>query len=601
MAWSFWARVIPSAAACLLCAVASADAYGGFGFREIPHVPGFRLTKEGFKVSDAPSDTFKFGAPFKAFRPKAVNAYQALYQGDDFALAPGALRVSVFNPGFELYFPLGFELQLTSSLSPYLTWSEGTVNAGVPAAPAKWLMVSFQDGQPPVLMSFAEPSQFQLTGVSGEWRLRPVGRFKGWVRFTAPFGPNKIFSSVEALGAAVQKITKLEPFVQEPGPVLVSQQTRSDAGGVTQVWTFDKPGAVLPMPVLLSKHGGYPVKVLTGVTEPLVDLVDGPVAFSKEPRIAVFFPMRRIPVGRSLTVGDTGYLPPATVSSLDVPTVVELALANLTCQRDRYVAEAVAAARQEFSQDLKAVKEPATGSQSWIAADGSGVDVAAANALLEQTVVASGGQPTTKNLLLGSLSDRMDMATWLIAGANPDSARRATGLFTFAAALGMEPETRLRAAMAQCGLAAQSMLPTFQARRGFAVKPTSTINPLAALRTSLFVDGAVRSKIEPYLASLLANVRIMTPAATRLEKHADGYLVSWVHEAESPRVLELVTGYPIEVEAKANLAKVVPRSLLGVTTLEIEPAGPGECQILLRLPEYAETLPVAVRPPAYDE
>ncbi len=155
--------------------------------------------------------------------------------------------------------------------------------------------------------------------------------------------------------------------------------------------------------------------------------------------------------------------------------------------------------------------------------------------------------------------------------------------------------------MAQAGLATKSALRLYRERRKMAAVPGSMIDPLAALRTGLFSDGSVTSGSDPFVAGLLSEVRLMTGATTRVEPHANGVLVSWIQEEGAPRSVELLTAYPIEVEAVANLSKVVPHSVLGVTSLSIETTGAGMCQILLRLPEWAKPLPKAAPPPVYTE
>ena len=103
------------------------------------------------------------------------------------------------------------------------------------------------------------------------------------------------------------------------------------------------------------------------------------------------------------------------------------------------------------------------------------------------------------------------------------------------------------------------------------------------------------------MESLLAEVRLLSPVRVATVKTAQGYIVTWEHREEAPRSLTLLTGYPIEVEAKSNLAGIKPSSTLGMTSLTFEPKEPGLCSVLLKLPEWARDLPESVPVPVYEE
>lgn len=580
---------------------ASSQGLARFAYDAIPQPPGFKLDANGFRVDGAAGDTIKFASSIEKAWHKELTPYNVLVQGRDYALTPGAVRVTAFMPGFELYFPLGLELRMTSNLSPFLSWGEGTVNAGVPTAPSKWVMLSFQDKQPPVLLVTSEPVQYELSGKSGDYKLRTLGRYKGWVRVLAPLGSRGLSSSVSALGEAVQQVKRGAAQIKVPSPQLLSFQAKAEEDAVVGVWTFDSAGAALPPPVLLCRAGGFSTSVLTGTTEPLLDVSEGPVAFSKEPRIAVRFPLRRVPLGRPLAEGKMDWELPGSVSGFDYAGVSELALAQLIPQRSPELHALTQGTLEEFSRSLSVNRLPITGQTSVLPESGDGLDLVASHLLLQMCSMIASGENPPLGFHYPAVLDRMDARLWLLVASQPDVARRASALASLAMSLSVDPEVRLRGAMLQAGLVAQKTMPLYRSRRGFARQEESNIDPYAALRASIFSSVDSQRVVDPFLSMLRGEIRILTPVGVSISRETNGYLVKWTHTIDSPRKIEFLTGYPVEVEAKANLLRVTPSSVMGSTILGIEPKGPGECAILIRQPGFARPLPLSVVPPRYVE
>jgi len=555
---------------------------------------GISLSETGFRVAHSNTDPIRFSSPIRDLKPKIIRTSLQVYQGRDFSNTPSALRWSPWLPGQELYFPLGFVLRFSQNLSPYLTWGEGTVNAGIPTAKSRWVMVSFQDAQAPVLMVFSEPVQLLLEGSSGDWRLRTAERFKGWVRVLPARGPRKLASTVSALGESVKQVKALAERLADPSPELLSKEIREEQGAIIAVWNFDRAGAAIPAPVALGKAAGYSLKLLTGATSSLVDLYDGPVMFSTEPRVAIRFPMRRIPLGRALVAGQPREEMITSASAFDLPSVSELALASLTAHQDDLARDSAQAVAEEFT---RAMQPSPSASAEPTPAGLPEADLLAAHALLQQARGNHKLKPDA-NTLWDQLRLRFGVSTWRLAlEGSPAEIDRAEALFSLTSALRPSSTDRTVAAMMHAALMAESILPTYRDRRGFpaAIPPEAPI--LLDLRTALFDDKPESLVAQPFLASLMSPIRILTPVRVDVAVDPAGYLLSWEYKAGEKQALEILTAFPIEVEARTNLAKITPNSVLGMTALGLEPKEPGRCEVLVRFPKWAERLPAAASIP----
>ncbi len=566
---------------------------GRFMFAPIPQVPGIELLPGGVRVAHTTADTLLFSSPVRDLRAKRIENGEAVFQGLDYVFSPGAVRYSPWRPGVELYFPLGLRFTMRTDLGPFLTWGEGSVGVDVPTAASRWHLLNFRDGQAPLMLVFDEPEQLMITGESGGWVLSTGRPFKGWVRILAPVGPKRVAANVSSLGMLAKEISPLAEELMRPMPTFVNFETRSDSGFITAIWNFDGVGAAIPSALMLCRAGGYDAKIQTGVTRSLLDLVEGPIAFSREPRIVVRFPARRIPVGDALVVGKFENRI-SSASGFDTPSVVELALSRLMGGRDALTLDAVATSLGEFRRALPTYSDEVTGKSSALPGNGNGADLLAAQALLQ----LSAGQGSE---FLGQLNDRWDPWTWQILGERSDVRSRATGLYAVGAALVGDTAMRARGAMAHAASSAEFVRQDYLKRRGLAPGDERVIQPLKELRQSLFGDMTVAPNRADFVLALSSPVRVVGGLNVSVEQVGDLYLLSWEHRAGDQSSLSLVTEFPVEVEARDNVSSIVPDVFLAETRLKVVPKGPGVCRVALRLPGWARGLPEVVEAPRYSE
>ena len=353
---------------------------------------------------------------------------------------------------------------------------------------------------------------------------------------------------------------------------------------------------VIPPAALLSSTGGYAAKVVSGVKNTQADLWDGPTYYASEPKIAIRFPMRRIPSGRSLTVGAAPDGAVVAASPFDLPSLGELALANLLAASAGGSRAAASDATSQFLDQAARSFEPHTKQNLPFTAEGDGIDVAAAHALLTQTTLAAAGLPSDGNALLLATTKRLDWYSWLIWADDQQVARRASALLAIAGALCQEPERRLDAAMLQAGLSAERALALYRQRRGFPEQRTELIEPLYTVRMGLYMTGP-----SLFVDSLLSEIRLLTDEQATAQSTPDGLRLAWSSASTGPGVMKFFIGRPVTAVAVANLESLKVEQSLGTLTLRYDPQGDGECVVLLMSPGWTYPLPNFVPPPRYTE
>jgi hypothetical protein len=249
------ARASISLAVALLAQTGHAQAFGRFGYTDLPQAPGFQVDETGFKANLGGSDEFQFLRKLQIRRDNS-SPEEANYHCRSYAGNPNAFKVNLREPGFEMSFPYGFDFTLRCLTAPFLTAGEATYGPDTPAAPAKWVLVTFSDRQPPVLLVFrGTPLETIVTGKSGDWHLKSVGLYNGWVKVCLPFGLKSMSANtVETLGGMAKEVAHREDLWTQEAPRLQAVTVESDPDSVTVKWSFDRAGALVP-PALQRRAG----------------------------------------------------------------------------------------------------------------------------------------------------------------------------------------------------------------------------------------------------------------------------------------------------------------------------------------------------------
>jgi len=588
-----WLFRLAKGLACLLAAVVSwpslAQPFGRFGYTENPAVPGFTIDKAGFVPKYGASEKFYFAKPATTWK-----ILQATDVGEDIDLGFGALSVNLYSPGFMVRFPKGFALNLLSTSAPYLSWKDASVGEHVPTPDVRWIAVSFRTAQPPIVLGFMDgPVSLQLDGRLGDWTLHTSKPYTGWVRIALAQGTKPLATdSAASLGKLSLAVAAEDSLWWQPAPALKSLTVSGEDTAVEATWLFDRKGAVVPVGATLARLGSYPLEIKTKIKRLDGYTEEGPATITDEEALTIRFPVHRIPLGRPLIAGAPLAVAGRNASGFDIPAVVELALENLSGSRSGSCLRTAESCLNDLIQNSQYTLEPHTNQRLPFGADGKGIDVTAAGALLWQTSGISTKADSIDNSLLTSVTWRRDWYTWRIWAGDSAVSRRAGAFAAVAGAMCSEPDRRLEAGMDQAGLAAERGLGIYLARAARQPEDPKFLEPIWEVRNTIFDMEQARKQLSPFAESLYGMVRVYGSSSVQCtEGGPRDYRLQWTGAGP----VTLASGFPLVVAGD----EVATRDLLGYTTFSAP--SPGVHTAVLTLPPWAKRLPVFVAPPPYDE
>jgi len=496
----------------LLAAWGSAQTFGRFGFREIPESSLYQWDRTGFRVRESRADWLKFLEVSKPWRPVQVSRYEAVYDlPGDRAFCPNQIRISNLVPSFEVYFPKGIFFQTAAVSAPFLTWPEGSAGAKVPVPPSKWVAISYENDQPPILLSFPESkASLTVTGQPGKWKIRSGDDFTGWVRVTAPLGGTPFGASdAQGLGVLANQLASLGPQWHDHMPFCEGVEYKEVPGGVAGIWSFSSEGVPLPKTLLAAPDGGYDIKVQSPYTTVEKPPAGMPSAYLKSSTLKVFFPLAPHFKGRIVTG-----IPNEVTSSLDPenpPAVFEEAVRNLTATRDKQLVDRSAAIFSDYSVTAPLFNEMLTKASLPYDKNGRNMTVTASHALLNRSFDLS----AKPNELFEKCLRSLDWQTWTLYPEPMETRRRSTALLCVAGALGTTAE-RAQAAMLRAGLCAERAL--YRSESG------PMLEVLADTNNALFTSNSQ----DPFFAKISQNFQLLSPDPVRVTTDRGYSALSWV-------------------------------------------------------------------------
>ena len=603
---TFPSRALPYATfvAMLLVSVrGEAQSFGRFGYTEALEIPGFKVDRSGFKVKQDQADTFAFENPSKAWKPLLTSEQGQTVWLQGVGRSPDKARFDLLGTGFSLHFTNGIGFRLTSTQAPYLTWMEGSVGAGVPTPNVQWLLVSFRDSQPPLLFALMDgTSPFEISGKLGDWRLRSAEPYAGWMRVVAPIGLKALATNTaSSLGELTVQVKPLLKYFTEPIPKLLGLTVADEPAAVVATWAFDRPYAVVPLPAILANIGGYPLKLETPTVRIDSTDVSGPTSIALDSFLRIRFPVKRIPTGRALVLGAPKADPMGTVSPIDVPSVSELAFANLPAYRDELTKDLAEETLGKYLGEAAYGAEPFTNQRLPYGESGAGIDLAAAHALLMQSTITTVKATSEPNSLLTSVLLRRDWRSWQVWTPDTELSRRAGSLAALAGALCPEPERRMDAGMLEAGISAEEGLRIWRSRNGFPTGSKAAAAPFEGLRHALFSYAARTDMDDNFVKALRSEIRVYGEHSVRADVKDGAIALTWRAESTKPTTLILASAYPLAAEPAGNLASATAEDALGFTVLHCTPKERGVCEVRLKPPDWAAPLPKYAEPPRYLE
>lgn len=541
---SSWARASTSAAILALGAVALPSSFGRFGWTSTPVAPGFRFSETGFAAEHPNADTFRWGHVPPSWKVDAVSERAAHYES-------GGLRLEsdLRAPGFVAESARGIDLETSALLEPLLTTQSATFGPGIEGPASPWVLVTLGDAQPPILACGLDaPLQAVATGAAGRWVVRLQGARR--IRFALPQGLRPVEDrTARTLGSLASRVSAEAALWSAETPRLQSVEAREEQGSIVAVFTYDRPGAVVPPALLLAKEAGCQVQTVTGVRQVAAPMPDGPTAFSLEPKLVVRLPFHPFAPGRAVATGYPG-------ASATDDSATQVLLGSLCFGPGQ--AEARAAVREGLVATLVRGKQPMTGVMIGYGPDGAGSYPIALLALLRR-LQAGPGDPAnpSRNELLWAFDPR-SLSLWLPG----QEAAEAQAILALALSLETAPERRLYSSFLALGLVARSELARYRSKHGLAAASESVpaLRPLARRLCGLpEADPWIRACDSPLRVHSAPSTAAMDPGGI-LRWDSGGELAVFELSAPAPVALEGLAGTRCSVTGTEQFFRLEARA-----------------------------------------
>lgn len=493
--------------------------------------------------------------------------------------------------------------KLRSTAAPYLTWSEGSGAAKVPTPAVSWIVLSFRDNQPPVVLGFpGDPCSLVVVGKPGAWEVR-ADDYKGWVRLGLPVGlTGEPANTAAALGRLATITANSSAFWTRPEPELLRFQATADDSTVTGEWTFDQPFVVIPQAMTMAPLAGYRVSVTSPHNRLKGDfgLGDGPHDVITTPTLKVQFPLHRVPLGRALVLNQATS-PIGTISPFDIPSVSDLAVENLLAGRDTISRRSADEAVGSFLGQAPFTREPYTRQQLSFDATGNGLDLTAAHALLQQALLSTTKPQSDANALLTSVNWRRDWETLLPWVDNGDVRRRSAALAALAGALCPEPNRRLAGALFQAGLSGERGLALWRLREQ-QVPADPLLECAEPLRKSLFELGKAPTETDSIVRMLQSPFRVFSDEAIVAQASGSQLtMLEWSVVEPKGAIMTFAASQTFSLAPVDNLPRFALDRVLGLGEVRYTPESEGACRARLWFPTWGTPIPAAVTLPVYVE
>jgi hypothetical protein len=515
--------------------VALAQGIGRFGYTTNPKIPNWFVADHGIRplFQGAPTIEFDGTVRKRIVTGLSPDQFSANWVSTDFA--PTRFKISLFSPGPELLFERGLKLRFRTVQPPILSWTEGSVGPEVPTPKLKWVVVSFQESLPPVLLAFPDsPAAVVVKGNALDWVLEWHGEpYKSWVRFALPLGVRALTTKdAAALGLMIASVKKHEDYWQGPSPKLVSVSTENERYAVTGIWKFSHAGAVVPPAAFLARRGGYDVQNQSKIVETNAPTDEGPLAFLDGTELRLRFPILFLQKGRALTAGPATWTAPLPDPKKPF-SLFNSAISAMCGPRQQTLPADLRKSLEGYLGTVKFTTEPITKMQLPFDGTGVGASEAAFYCIIQQALLNSEGINMRPNPLFRSLVWARDVMSWRLDGIQDHKVRRRAGaLAAVAGAMSTNPQMRLDGAMMQAGLTAERALYEW---RGVTVP--KILEPIELFRSRLFRGKELPQQRDPLLPYLVHPMRVLVGPPIFANNTKEGYVIRFnMPEKKAQRV-----------------------------------------------------------------
>jgi hypothetical protein len=394
------------------------------------------------------------------------------------------------------------------------------------------------------------------------------------------------------LGALAQQVGQEQALWAGPSPALLDVGVKADADSVTATWTFDRPGALIPVAALLAGQGGYPVKLSSEVVRLPGGSPEGPLALAKASQFAITFPIRNIFPCRYVATGEPAL--PTFTAPFDVKVATEISFLALSSSAPKEILTVAGTGLTSYLSSAVGDLEPFTNQRLPFSMAGDRYDLAAAHALLTQSLSNASNGQDLPNPLLQQVQARVDWYTWRPWIDDEEVSRRGGALASVALALRPRPDDRLSAAMLEAGLSAQRGLDRWKQWRGEIKQLPVHLETMEELRKSVF-----GSSQDPLFQEVSSPVRYCSAERISIAEKNGKHLLGWFSVSGQPGALELFSPLPLKFGATQNLKSYRIGHSGSIWIVHYAPKDAGACAIEMVLPSGA-SLP-AWSLPVYEE
>lgn len=582
--------------------------FGRFGYTQKPTLFGIQASTEGLKAQVPASDTLRFPSSQKIWKSLLTSPTRQVIGCDGSPGAPSKIRFDIFDFGVSLYFPQGINFNLRSTSSPILTWNKGSVKAdggtktGIPTPNADWIALSFQEEQPPFVLGFPEDqTSLEISGELGNWTIKSPATFKGWVRFSLPFGLDSLSTfSASSLGKLAKRCKEYETVWFSPVADTPEPKIEEDQDGLTLNYQLPRKHGVIPPLFYLGEVGGYQSKIYSGY-KMFPELVENaPVLFTDEAEFSVRLPIKRIPAGRGLTIGEPipQLLPNANWES--PLKVVDLSLANTLSGRDREMSERARTLLGSYFETVQSNPEPVTNQKVFYNQQGKGMLQTAVHCLLAQSIRTGQAADPNDDPQLTCLFWRLDPYLGTFGIESLEDERRIKAIASVAGAFSSRTTMRFMSAMFQCALSAERGKNIFLKRRFINRGPQEILEPLLGLRKPLFALSQ-DSQIDPVVSNWQSEVRCYGDTPVWLQTESGNFQVVWNARDRLLGTIAFESAYKVFLSSRANLQSIFVSYQPGYAEIRYMPISSGTCAANLVIPTWAKPFPNTALPPIYTE
>jgi hypothetical protein len=596
-----WLVFLVTSAVLVCLSFAQEEGFGRFGYRRSADLFGFQITPKGVKANHPDADRLQFVKELNQWNTVQISNWHQVVVCEGGAGLPSKIRFDLFDYGFSAYFPAGVKLKTTSTGNPLLSWTEGSVGKEVPTPASDWISLSFQDRQPPIVFGFPDSkAELTVTGTPGNWTISSDRRFKGWVRFSLPFGLEPVqTTTASALGRLTKRCKDYEDVWYSPVGDSTTPEIEEDAQGLNVTWNFPRKHAVIPVSLYLAVLGGYPVQISSQFRTFPSPLGNEPLIFTEEPVLKARLPVVRVPVGRGLSIGEFTN-PLVSNYSWERPLeIVSLALSNTLSARPQVQTSFGKQLQQVFYDKQPIHREPNSKLSVFFDAAGKGTLETAIHGLLSQSLRASDSADVIEDPQLKSLFWRLDPYSGLI-NVKGDDERRVKAIAGIGTALCGSIESRFQSAFFQAGLAAERGLYRWQQLSVKKPQPKMFLEPMLSLRKGIF-NLTLASDRDPILTNWLSEIRVLSELSIWAQQTEGGLELAWMPKDRLISTFGLESSYGLGFSSIKNLKSLFHTTQIGYFEVRFEPERMDKCTANLYVPDWVDALPKIALSAKYSE